>query len=71
MPRTPEQYVDIRSKKKKVILDAALGLFADKGYASASISCIAEKYPDELMLQYRDYLKSLFINNLEHNLNNS
>ena len=42
MPRTPEQYEEIRNAKKKVILDAALKLFAEKGYASSSISCIAE-----------------------------
>ena len=42
MPRTPEQYEEIRNAKKKIILDAALRLFAEKGYASTSISCIAE-----------------------------
>ncbi|MCL2727195.1 MAG: TetR/AcrR family transcriptional regulator [Bacteroidales bacterium] len=43
MPRTPEQYEEIRNAKKKIILDAALKLFAEKGFASSSISCIAEE----------------------------
>lgn len=43
MPRTPEQYQEIRSEKKQVIINAALSLFAEKGYHLTSISLIAEK----------------------------
>jgi len=57
MPRTPEQYEEIRKTKKKVILDAALKLFAEKGYASASISCIAETANISKGLMY-NYFKS-------------
>jgi AcrR family transcriptional regulator len=57
MPRTPEQYEEIRNEKKKVILDAALKLFADKGYAATSISCIAETANISKGLMY-NYFKS-------------
>jgi AcrR family transcriptional regulator len=43
MPRTPEQYEEIRKEKKHLIMDAALELFANNGYTSTSISQIAEK----------------------------
>jgi len=43
MPRTQEQYEKIRKEKKQLIMDAALELFANNGYASTSISQIAEK----------------------------
>lgn len=43
MPRTPRQYEEIRNEKKKLILDTALELFANQGYASTSISKIAQK----------------------------
>lgn len=43
MPRTPEQYEEIRSEKKQTIMDAALDLFANEGYHATSISNIAEK----------------------------
>ena len=57
MPRTPEQYEEIRNTKKKVILDAALKLFAEKGYASTSISSIAETANISKGLMY-NYFKS-------------
>ena len=43
MPRTPQQYEEIRNEKKQLIKDAALELFASEGYHSTSISKIAEK----------------------------
>jgi len=57
MPRTPEQYEEIRSEKKKIILDTALKLFAGQGYASTSISLIAEKAGISKGLMY-NYFKS-------------
>lgn len=43
MPRTPEQYEEIRKEKKQMIMNAALELFANEGYHATSISKIAEK----------------------------
>ena len=43
MPRTAEQNEAIHNAKKKVILDAALNLFAKKGYAASSTNHIVEK----------------------------
>jgi AcrR family transcriptional regulator len=42
MPRTKEQNEAIRAEKKRLILDAALELFAEDGYAHTSIERIAE-----------------------------
>ncbi|MFC0877381.1 TetR/AcrR family transcriptional regulator [Saccharicrinis sp. FJH2] len=42
-PRTPDQFKEIRTEKIKLISEAALSLFADKGYANTSISMIAKK----------------------------
>ncbi len=43
MPRTKEQYKDIRRQKTELILDTALKLFAENGFHNTSISQIAEK----------------------------
>ena len=43
MPRTPEQYDKIRQDRKSAILDAALHVFAEESYHSASVSKIAKK----------------------------
>ncbi|MFA9391078.1 MAG: TetR/AcrR family transcriptional regulator [Prolixibacteraceae bacterium] len=43
MPRTPQQYEEIRTQKRKMIMDIALQLFANEGYHATSISKIAEK----------------------------
>lgn len=43
MPRTEEQYEAIRGVRRNQILEAALELFADKGYFTTSISQIAAK----------------------------
>lgn len=40
-PKTKEQYEEIRQQSKATIMEAALELFAQKGYASTSISDIA------------------------------
>lgn len=42
MPRTSEQYHQIREGRRKLIMDTALELFANHGYHSTSISHIAE-----------------------------
>jgi AcrR family transcriptional regulator len=43
MPRTIEQYEQIRERRKKQIMDAALELIAKDGYQNVSISKIAQK----------------------------
>ena len=42
-PRTEEQFKEIREQKRQIILDAALEIFAEEGYYSASIAKIAQK----------------------------
>lgn len=43
MPKTEEQYQEIRDQKRKLIMEAALELFAEKGFATTSINLIAKK----------------------------
>jgi AcrR family transcriptional regulator len=42
-PRTEIQFEQIRSEKRKLIIDTALKIFAEKTYEGASISMIAEQ----------------------------
>ena len=42
MPRTPEQFEEIREKTKQKIMEHSLRLFAEKGYHGTSISDIAK-----------------------------
>ena len=42
MPRTKEQNIAIRAEKKKIIMDSALQLFAEKGFEHTCINCIAQ-----------------------------
>ena len=42
-PRTSEQFEEIRNARKQAILDAALHVFAEHGYHSASVSKIAKQ----------------------------
>jgi len=42
-PRSAEQFDDIRIKKRKLILDTALELFAEHGFHATSMSQIASK----------------------------
>lgn len=43
MPRTPEQFEQIRKEKRHQIMDAALELFSHDGYHSTSIAKISQK----------------------------
>ncbi|MDR1886863.1 MAG: TetR/AcrR family transcriptional regulator, partial [Prevotellaceae bacterium] len=43
MPRTKEQNEAIRAEKRQLIMDAAMQLFAEDGYAHTSIDKIAQK----------------------------
>ncbi len=43
MPRTEEQYEQIRAEKKALIMDAAIEVFAEKTFQGASVSMIAKE----------------------------
>jgi len=43
MPRTIEQYEQIRAEKRSLIMDAAIEVFAEKTFQGASVSMIAKK----------------------------
>jgi len=60
-PRTPKQFEEIRQEKRKVILDIALELFANKGYHATSISKIASaaKISKGLMYNYFENKEAL------------
>ena len=42
-PRTAEQFENIRQKKKRIIMDAALKVISEKGYHGTSIASIAKE----------------------------
>ena len=56
-PRTEIQFEEIRENRRKQIMDVALELFADNGYAHTSISQIATKAKISKGLMY-NYFKS-------------
>jgi AcrR family transcriptional regulator len=60
-PRTEEQYEEIRGGRKASILDAALHVFGEEGYHSASISKISKKagVSKGLMYNYFDSKEEL------------
>jgi AcrR family transcriptional regulator len=43
MPRSKEQYDEIRKQKKQLIMDSALELFAENGFHATSMSQVAKK----------------------------
>ena len=57
MPRTPQQLEEIRTERRQAIMDTALEIFAEHGYASSSISMIAKKAGVSKGLMY-NYFKS-------------
>ncbi len=52
MPRSKEQFEDMRQKSKSIIIETALKLFATKGYHSTSISSIAKEAGIAVGLMY-------------------
>ncbi len=56
-PRTPKQFEKIRHDRRKSIMDTALEVFSENGYANASISMIAKKAGISKGLMY-NYFKS-------------
>ena len=67
-PRTAKQFEEIRRIKRKAILDAALHVFAEEGFHSATISQIAKKAAISKGLMYNYFeskealLKALLLN---------
>jgi len=57
MPRTKEQFKEIRERTKQNIIDAALKLFAQRGYYGTSIADIAKEAGVSKGLAY-NYFKS-------------
>lgn len=57
MPRSQEQYDEIRKQKKQLIMDAALELFAENGFHATSMSQVAKKAGVSKGLAY-NYFKS-------------
>jgi AcrR family transcriptional regulator len=64
MPRTKEQYEQIRTEKRQLITEAALQLFASEGYAATSIDKIARQagISKGLMYHYFDSKEALLQN---------
>lgn len=57
MPRTKQQFGDMRESARRKIMDAAMALFAEQGYQSTSISMIAARAGISKGLMY-NYFKS-------------
>ncbi len=72
MPRTAQQYENIREGKKKLIMRTALELFASKGFHATTISSIAEKAGISKGLLYNyfenkeDLMRSIIYEGLEN-----
>ncbi len=56
-PRTPQQFEKIRESRRQQIMDAALELFAQQGYANCSIAQLAKHTSISKGLMY-NYFKS-------------
>lgn len=71
-PRTSHQFEDIRKEKRHLILEAAIIIFAKKGYHAASIANIASEAGISKGLLYNyfsskeDVLKETLIGGFEH-----
>lgn len=57
MPLSKKQFEEIRKNKRKIILDAALEVFAKEGYHSSTVSTIAKKAGISQGLMY-NYFKN-------------
>jgi AcrR family transcriptional regulator len=67
MPRTEEQFEEIREQKRALIMNTSLKLFAEEGYHNVSISKIAEKagISKGLMYNYFESKEALIISIVE------
>lgn len=70
-PRTPEQLKKIREDRRRTIMDTALEVFSENGYAKASISEIARKagVSKGLMYNYFDSKEDLLSSIMTEGLN--
>lgn len=74
MPKTEEQFEDIRQERKKQIIEAACELFAYEGYHTTSISQIAKKAKISKGLIYNYFeskehiLRQIILNGLDQML---
>ena len=70
-PRTPEQFEEIRVSRRKQIMDAALELFAQEGYANCSIAQLARHagISKGLMYNYFKSKESLLVAIIEEGIN--
>lgn len=61
MPRTSKQFEEIRVERREAILDAALHVFAEEGYGSATINKISQRagVSKGLMYNYFDSKEAL------------
>ncbi|MCF8362766.1 MAG: TetR/AcrR family transcriptional regulator [Prolixibacteraceae bacterium] len=71
MPRTPEQYEQIRKEKKLVICETALELFAQNGYHATPISLIVKKanMSKGLLYNYFESKEELLTNIIDNGFN--
>ncbi len=69
-PRTPKQFEEIRESRRKQIMDAALELFASKGYSNCSISQLASQadISKGLMYNYFDSKEALLMAIIEEGI---
>ena len=73
MPKTKEQFEEIRNKSKAAIIEAALELFANNGFHNTSITQIAKKAGVSKGLMYNyfkgknDLLEAVIMSAYEEN----
>ncbi len=69
-PRTSEQFEEIRNEKRRLIMDAGLQLFSEKGFANTSISQIASKakISKGLIYNYFESKDALLMNILQEGI---
>ena len=72
MPKTEEQFEEIRYVKKKLIMESALNIFAINGYDNTSISEIAKSAGISKGLMYNSFAskdnlhKAILLSGLEN-----
>ena len=69
-PRTPEQFEDMRKSRRQQIMDTALELFADQGYANCSIAQLANHsgISKGLMYNYFESKEALLVAIIEEGM---
>ena len=69
-PRTPKQFEEMRESRRKQIMDAALELYASKGYSNCSISQLASHtgISKGLMYNYFDSKEALLLAIIEEGI---